>query len=67
MTPPANNLGRAAPNEKDVFVASKCSVEKPAHGGFAMGLVSRKAGNNRERLYGGTLRRTNHWAARSRR
>lgn len=36
MTPPANDLGRAALNEKDVFGASKCSVEKPAHGGFAM-------------------------------
>jgi hypothetical protein len=34
MTPPANNLGRAAINEKDVFGASKCSVEKLAHGGF---------------------------------
>ena len=34
MTPPANNLGRAAFNEKDVFNASKCGVEKAAHGGF---------------------------------
>jgi hypothetical protein len=34
MTPPANNLGRAALNEKDVFNASKCGVEKAAHGGF---------------------------------
>jgi hypothetical protein len=34
MTPPANNLGRAALNEKTVFSASKCGVEKAAHGGF---------------------------------
>ena len=34
MTPPANNLGRAARDEKDVFGASNCGVEKPAYGGF---------------------------------
>jgi hypothetical protein len=34
VTPPANNLGPIALNEKDVFGASKCSVEKLAHGGF---------------------------------
>jgi hypothetical protein len=43
MTPPANNLGRAALNEKDVFSASKCCVEKPAHGGFQIRLVSQNA------------------------
>jgi hypothetical protein len=36
MTPPANNLGRAARDEKNVFGASKCSEEKAAHGGFAI-------------------------------
>ena len=34
MTPPANNLGRAARDEKNVFGASKCSEEKAARGGF---------------------------------
>jgi hypothetical protein len=34
LTPPANNLGRAALNEKDVFSASKYGVENLAHGGF---------------------------------
>ena len=34
MTPPANNLGRAARDEKDVFGTSNCGVEKPAYGGF---------------------------------
>lgn len=60
MTPPANNLGRAAPNEKAVFGASKCSVEKLANGGFETGLASRDASNNLERLYAVTLRWTNH-------
>ena len=36
MTPPANNLGRAALNEKDVFSASKRGVEKLASGGFSV-------------------------------
>jgi hypothetical protein len=43
MTPPANNLGRAALNEKDVFSASKYGVEKPAYGGFS----SRYSSSNR--------------------
>jgi hypothetical protein len=34
LTPPANNLGVAALNEKDVISASKCGVGKLAHGGF---------------------------------
>lgn len=36
MTPPANNLGRAALNEKNVISASKRGVEKAAHGGFSV-------------------------------
>jgi hypothetical protein len=56
MTPPADTLGRVALNEKDVFGASKCSVEKPAQGAFMAEIVSRKAGNNPERLYALTLR-----------
>lgn len=43
MTPPATNLGRAALNEKDVFSASKCGVEKLASGGFS----SRYCSSNR--------------------
>ena len=39
MTPRANNLGLATLIEKGVFGASKCSVEKLAHGGFQVCLV----------------------------
>lgn len=54
MTPPANNLGRATPNEKDVFGASKCGVEKLAHGGFQVWLVPAKCCDNRPKVYGVT-------------
>lgn len=40
MTSPANNLGRASPIEKGVFGASKCGVEKLAHGGLHVWLVA---------------------------
>lgn len=46
MTPPANNVGLAAPDEKDVFGASKRSVEKPAHGGFQVRLAPAKRSGN---------------------
>lgn len=46
MTPPANNLGRAAPDKKDIIGASKCSVEKPAHGGFQIRLASQNIAEN---------------------
>jgi len=40
---PENNLGLAAIIEKGVYGASKCSVEKPAHGGFQIRLASQNA------------------------
>ena len=54
MTPPANNLGVAALNEKDVISASNCGVEKPAHGGLACRPASPKARQNRGNPYGVT-------------
>ena len=54
LTPPANNLGVAALNEKDVISASNCGVEKPAHGGLACRPASPKARQNRGNPYGVT-------------
>jgi hypothetical protein len=54
MTPPANNLGRTALNEKDVFSASKRGVEKLVSGGLACRSASLKARLDSGNSYGVT-------------